>query len=130
MAPQDTVLVAGGYPYDLPFEANLHQPVVVVRDWAQARQTAGDNWERELFEGADFDAQAARVLQTPEVLSQTPPVGRWLVTPRGWPQPLPASWHAVYEGRAWTLWSSQDSAGESPEAAQDKGLACGDHHRR
>lgn len=131
MGTDDTVIVAGGYPYDLPFEANLKHPVVVLEDWAQARQSAGDNWRREMFEGADFDPQAAQVLQGREVLLQPHPANHWLVTSRN----VSAlgdlgRWQKVFEGRAWTLWQSAASAGKGPEAAEDKSLRCGDQHRQ
>lgn len=128
--PGDAVWVAGGYPYDLPFLANLKQPVVVVADWPSLRRTASDSWERELFEGADFDAQAAKVLQTPQLLAHAPATGHWLVTSRGMDgAPELAAWRKVFEGRAWTLWQVPQapgaaSAAKSPEAAQDKGLDC------
>jgi 4-amino-4-deoxy-L-arabinose transferase-like glycosyltransferase len=131
MNPHDTVIVAGGYPYDLPFEANLKHPVVVVSDWPQARKSAGDNWQREMFEGADFDPQAAQVLQGPEVLTQETAANRWLVTSRDVSSLGDLGrWHKVFEGRAWTLWQSAGSAGKSPETAEHKGLACSDHHRQ
>jgi hypothetical protein len=63
VAPTDVVAVVDEYPYDLPFYAQFGQPIEVLQDWDTERRTAGDNWRRELFEGADFDAQAARVLQ-------------------------------------------------------------------
>jgi len=131
MGQDDTVVVAGGYPYDLPFEANLKHPVVVVSDWPQARRSAGDNWQREMFEGADFDPQAAQVLQGREVLTQDQPRGHWLVTSRDTSALGDLGrWQKVFEGRAWTLWQAAGSAGKGPEAAEDKGLHCGDDHRQ
>ena len=131
MGQDDTVIVAGGYPYDLPFEANLKHPVVVVSDWPQARRSAGDNWQREMFEGADFDPQAAQVLQGREVLTQDQPRGHWLVTSRDTSALGDLGrWQKVFEGRAWTLWQAAGSAGKGPEAAEDKGLHCGDDHRQ
>ena len=71
--PTDTVYVSGAYPYDLPFYAQTSKPLVVLANWPQLRQNAGDGWQRELFEGADFDAQAAQVLQQPEQLASDSP---------------------------------------------------------
>jgi len=127
----DTVYALGEYPYDLPFYAGLNQPVVVVQDWPTLRQSAGDNWRRELFEGADFDSTAARVLQTPAVLPQAAAVaGHWLVTPNrpppGTPDPLASGWLPVQHGQAWSLYRS---APKGPETAQDKGLSGCDQHR-
>ena len=39
-------------------------------DWPALRKSVGDNWKSELLEGAAFDPQAARVLQTGEALAQ------------------------------------------------------------
>ena len=123
--PGDAVWVAGGYPYDLPFLANLKQPLVVLADWPALRLTAPDSWARELFEGSDFDAQAAQVLQSQQLLARPPASGHWLVTSRGIDgAPELAAWRKVLEGRAWTLWQSPASAPKSPEAAEHKSLDC------
>ncbi|WP_240964680.1 glycosyltransferase family 39 protein [Acidovorax sp. SRB_24] len=120
--PSDTVYALGEYPYDLPFYTQSVQPMVVVQDWTALRRSAGDNWRRELFEGADFDPAAGRVLQTPEVLaSAAQQPGRWLVAPNALPAAqIPAGWVAVQRGAGWSLWRS---APEGPEPAEHKGLA-------
>ena len=116
--PQDTVLLAGDYAYDLPFTAQLRAPMVVLQDWPQLRQTAGDNWRRELFEGADFDAAAARQLQTPDVLLElAKQPGQWLVLPREGVPELPADlagFVPVFAGRAWALFKSPSTPDASP----------------
>ena len=66
--PADTIYVSGGYPYDLPFYAQTTRQLPVVDNWPELRKKARDGWQRELFEGVDFDAQAAKALQLPEVL--------------------------------------------------------------
>jgi 4-amino-4-deoxy-L-arabinose transferase-like glycosyltransferase len=121
--PGDTVYASGEFPYDLPFYTQALQPMVVVQDWPALRLSAGDNWRRELFEGADFDAAAARVLQTPDVLVAAAGVpGKWLVAavkPETAAAPPPSGWSLVQQGRGWTLYRS---APESPVAAEHKGL--------
>ena len=125
----DTVYAIGDFPYDLPFYSGMTRPLVVVQDWDTLRRTAGDNWRRELFEGADFDARAAAVLQPPAVLetARSQP-GGWLVLPRSTSAAeRPTGWTPVAEGKAWLLWkstplASAGSAGKGPEAAQHKGL--------
>lgn len=125
MSPQDRVLVAEGYPYGLAFEAHLQQPLIVVSDWVRARKVIGDGWRSELFEGADFDAQAGQVLQPLQVLTQTPPAGRWLVTPKGaFAADALGAWRKTYEGRASTLWESVAYPAESSAAAQSQNAAC------
>jgi hypothetical protein len=128
----DVVAVIGDYPYDLAFYAQLEQPFEVIQDWAQERQSAKDNWRRELFEGAAFDAQAERVLMPMSRLQSLQHMpNAWLVSPA-----MPSSQDAtvapgfqrVYSGEAWTLWRSAavsvDAArtSKSPEAAQHKSL--------
>ncbi|HAL36722.1 MAG TPA: phospholipid carrier-dependent glycosyltransferase, partial [Polaromonas sp.] len=118
-------------PYDLPFYTQAAKPMVVLQDWAQLRATAGDSWERELFESADFDAKAAKVLQSPEVLATAGKVaGNWLVMPveSGMTDGL-NGWTLFATGAGWKLYRSgrmdpvMPSAAERPEAAQHKGLA-------
>jgi hypothetical protein len=129
MQASDTVWVAGGYPYDLPYLAHLQQPMVVLSDWEQARKTAGDNWQREMFEGADFDSAAAQRWLQPMSQLQAPHSHHdWLITPVGFDASLLAQWSPVHQGQAWALWQGRGSAGESPAATQDKGLDCGQPH--
>ena len=123
--PSDIVYVSGAYPYDLPFYAQTSKPLVVLENWPLLRQQTGDGWQRELFEGADFDAQAAKVLQSLEGLAQaglTP--GNWLVvsTGNGMAEGL-AGWKLYFQGAGWLLYQSgHPLAAEGPEAAEQKGL--------
>src|SRR5450830_1748737 len=123
--PSDTVYVSGKYPYDLPFYAQTRKPMVVLEDWPGSRQHAGDGWQRELFEGADFDAQADKVLQSPQVLAPAGAVpGNWFVAPTGnkMAEGL-AGWKLFYQGAGWVLYQSGSAlAPESPKAAEHKGL--------
>ncbi len=132
--PADTVYVVGNYPYDLPFYARIQRPLVVIQDWPHQRATAGDVWQRELFEGANFDPVAARVLQTPDVLpAASARPGSWLLVPRGGGGAHgfgPPAWRRVQTGTGWILFKSAASAApvgasapEGPESAQQKGLS-------
>lgn len=125
MQPGDTVWACGGYPYDLPFIARLNQPITVVQDWRQLRSSAGDNWQRELFEAGDFEpAAAARILALPARLAQAAQQpGAWLLVPED--QAAPPGWKPVQRGQRWALYSS---APERPEAAQEEGLPRCDQH--
>ena len=123
--PTDVVAAVDDYPYDLPFYAQVTQPLEVIQDWETLRQTAGDNWRRELFEGADFDANAARSLvplARLQTLKQEPHA--WVVAPNG-SSLLNAQSHEgftlVFTGQAWRLFRST-LASESPESTQQKGL--------
>jgi hypothetical protein len=121
-SPDDTVYALDGFPYDLPFYTGAKKPMVVIQDWDELRRTAGDSWQRELFEGGDFDASAGRSLQGLDVLAaaRNQP-GNWLLLPSAMSQQQrPAGWTLVQKGVSWTLLRSTS---ESPEPAQQKGLA-------
>jgi 4-amino-4-deoxy-L-arabinose transferase-like glycosyltransferase len=123
--PGDTVYVSDAYPYDLPFYAQTRKPMVVLEDWPQLRKQAGDGWQRELFEGADFDAQAATLLQQPgELASAGARAGNWYVARNGNKRAQGLiGWKLFYQGAGWSLYQSGGvSTPESPEAAQHKGL--------
>ena len=131
--PQDTVYVSGAYPYDLPFYSQATQPMIVLENWTALRQRAGDGWQRELFEGADFDALAAQALQPIEVLAQagTTP-GHWLAMQAGNPMiQNMAGWTLFFSGAGWNLYQSATGAvlsAKSPIPAEHKGLP-GCHHQ-
>jgi 4-amino-4-deoxy-L-arabinose transferase-like glycosyltransferase len=131
----DVVAVVDDYPYDLPFYAQLPKPLEVIQDWDTLRQTAGDNWRRELFEGADFDAQAARSLvplSRLDSLKQTPQA--WVVAPNTSPtvnMAQHAGFELVFAGRVWSLYQSSAAAStaaasmapaKGPESTEQKGL--------
>ncbi|NCN72010.1 MAG: glycosyltransferase family 39 protein, partial [Betaproteobacteria bacterium] len=129
-APEDTIYVSDRYPYDLPFYLQSQKPLVVLEDWPQLRKTVGDGWQRELFEGADFDAQAAQVLRPLEALAPAGLVaGNWYASHHDDPlaRGLPG-WSLFYTGAGWKLYRSGNvangdgSAPKSPEAAEHKGL--------
>jgi 4-amino-4-deoxy-L-arabinose transferase-like glycosyltransferase len=106
--PSDTVYVAGAFPYDLPFYAQTRRPMVVLGNWPELRQQSGDGWQRELFEGADFDAQAAQLLQPTEVLAQAGNVpGNWFVASTSFSMPPGlVGWKLFYTGAGWVLYQS------------------------
>jgi hypothetical protein len=147
--PSDVVAAVDEYPYDLPFYAQVTRPLEVIQDWQTLRQTSGDNWRRELFEGADFDAQAGRSLvplTLLESLKQTPRA--WVVVPNT-SGTLTTQNHAgfelVFAGRAWNLYqssavasvasastsSASSAAAKGPKAAEQKGLrGCKDQGKK
>jgi 4-amino-4-deoxy-L-arabinose transferase-like glycosyltransferase len=124
-APTDTIYVTGAYPYDLPFYAQFSKPMVILDNWPWLRQQAGDGWQRELFEGANFDAVAAQVLQPLDILAQvaqTP--GHWLVARNG---ATPTGWTLHHQGAGWSVYRAGSHVvtglpAKSPEPAQHKGL--------
>lgn len=125
---EDRIYTLDHFPYDLPFLLQARQPMIAVQDWPTLRRSAGDGWQRELFEGAEFDRPAGAVLQTPDVLlgaASTP--GNWLVLRKGGQinPVLHGPWRLHYEGVGWRLLRSvaaPASAPKGPEAAQHKGL--------
>ena len=127
--PEDTVFVSDAYPYDLPFYAQTSKPMQVLGNWPELRKQVGDGWQRELFEGADFDAKAALSLQPLELLAPAGRVaGHWFAAHSGnlMVHDMPG-WKQFYQGAGWVLYrSGQDlssiSAAESPVPAEHKGL--------
>ncbi|MDD2879493.1 MAG: glycosyltransferase family 39 protein [Rhodoferax sp.] len=118
--PGDRFYVSGAYPYDLPFYVQTTQAMIALEDWPTLRQKSGDGWQRELFEGADFDAKAGQVLQSKEVLAsiaQTP--GHWFVTRSGNPMVdnLPG-WSLHYKGNGWNLYRSGGSLAAAAAAIE------------
>lgn len=125
IAKGDSVYTVGGYPHDLPFLANLASPMVVVQDWSAARAANEDNWRRELFEGAEFDSNAAGLLQAPDVLESASQVkGHWLVAPRGFHQYSLAGWSEVWRGTGWILYRGTQAGAPAPQPALG---SCGRH---
>lgn len=123
--PSDTLYVSGGYPYDLPFYLQVAKPLIVIQDWPEERKKAGDGWQRELFEGANFDARSATVLQSPQAVAQAGVVaGNWLVAFQGGgPADGAAGWTLFFKGAGWSLYqSARPLAAESPKTAEQKGL--------
>jgi 4-amino-4-deoxy-L-arabinose transferase-like glycosyltransferase len=125
--PSDTVYAVEDYPYDFPFYAQTSKPMVVVQDWPALRKNAGDNWRRELFEGADFDAHAGLVLQTPDIMAAAARLPHsWVVAPNSH---TVDGFALVLRGKAWSLYQSNPQGlvekglpAESPIATEYKGL--------
>jgi hypothetical protein len=114
----DTLYISGAYPYDLPFYVQTTRAMVTVEDWPTLRKKSGDGWQRELFEGADFDAKAAQVLQSPEVLiSAGLAQGNWFITRSGLPfvSQVPG-WTLFFKGTGWDLYRSGGTTAQ-PEGA-------------
>ena len=83
--PVDRVVFIDGYFFDIPFDAGLTKPVLVVSNWADPALPLHDNWRKELFDAAQrFGSPAQRQVLWPvqreqEVLCHDQPV--WLVVP-------------------------------------------------
>ena len=131
-APADVVAVVDDFPYDLLFYAQRQRPIEVIQDWERQRLEAGDNWRRELLDGAEFDAAAARALQP---LSRLAELQRnphaWVLAPR-WKDAFDAGPYAgfasVYQDDAWVLYrgvsdAASLGAAKSPEPTEHKGLS-------
>lgn len=119
--PADTVYLLGDYAYDLPFYRQASAPMVVLQNWPALRRVAGDDWQHELLDGARFDAQAARVLQTPAVLALARTQSAvWLVSSLKTPVD---GFALLFESSAWSLYqpkpqAAPGSAPESPKPAE------------
>jgi 4-amino-4-deoxy-L-arabinose transferase-like glycosyltransferase len=109
--PSDTVYLLGDYAYDLPFHRQASAPMVVIQDWPDKRKANGDDWQHELLDGEKFDAQAARVLQTPEALALARTQARVWVVARH--DAELDGFTRVYRGGAWVLYQSVAQAAPS-----------------
>jgi 4-amino-4-deoxy-L-arabinose transferase-like glycosyltransferase len=125
-APGDPVYVLDRFPYDLPFYAQMTQPLIAVQNWPKLRATAGDDWTREMFEAGDFDpARAALVLQSPpaalEAARTTP--RSWVVTPANTTLKI-EGFRQITRDRHWALYASPATplTAKGPEAAEHPGL--------
>ena len=65
MAPGDRVAMVDEYLYDLPFYAQLAQPVLIASDWADPELPRHDNWRKELFDAARFATARDRTVLWP-----------------------------------------------------------------
>ncbi len=129
VGPDEVLAVVDDFPYDLPFYAQRQRPIEVIQDWEREKVEAGDNWRRELLDGAAFDAAAARVLQP---LSRLGELRRdphaWVLAPR-WQASFDArvydGFESVYQDDAWVLYrgTASSPAAKSPEATEHKGLS-------
>ena len=61
----DRVVFVDEMFYDLPFYADLPEPVVVASDWASPEIALRDNWRKELADAARFDPAKAKTLLWP-----------------------------------------------------------------
>ena len=123
-SPNDYVYVLGGYPYDLPFYAQTTRPLIVIENWINLRKNARDGWHRELFEGADFDLQAAKNLQSPVSLAVAAGVpGNWLVTNVIATDESLKHWQLDFSGVGWRMYRSSGTlASKSPKPTEHKSL--------
>jgi len=65
IAPVDTVVMVDEYFYDVPFYARLAKPVVIASRWDDPDVPRRDNWRKEVFDAARFDAPRGRALLKP-----------------------------------------------------------------
>ena len=111
--PSDTVYLLGDYAYDLPFYRQASTPMVVIQDWPALRRSPSDDWQHELLDGTDFEAQSGAVLQTPEVLAQiTTKTRLWLVSSHDTPV---AGFVRLFKGREWSLYRPEAASESAPE---------------
>ena len=111
--PSDTVYLLGDYAYDLPFYRQASTPMIVIQDWPALRRSPSDDWQHELLDGTDFEAQSGAVLQTPEVLAQITTKTRvWLVSSHDTPV---AGFVRLFKGREWSLYRPEAASESAPE---------------
>ena len=112
----EPVVLLETHPFDLAFQARLHEVPTVVTDWDAVARTSHDDWRHELFEAARFaPARAATRLVPPAgldgLLCAAPT--SWVIAPlalassRDWLAGPPAAttrdlglWHVLRGGAA------------------------------
>jgi 4-amino-4-deoxy-L-arabinose transferase-like glycosyltransferase len=63
--PGDRLVYADNDFYDLRFYARIDAPAIVLSDWADPELPRRDNWRKEMFDAARFDAAAGRATLWP-----------------------------------------------------------------
>ncbi len=109
--PSDTVLSWGRYPYDVPFLAQLKNPILVVNDWERAKLNQADDWQHELLEAARFAPNLAKeTLQPISFLEQPNALAshQWLLAAKIKRDTVTVDtkqgWVRMKEGHNWDLW--------------------------
>ena len=107
--PDDPVIMLGRYDFDLPMQAKLTRPMVVVDEWQSPEVRRRDNWRKELADATQFSPEVARATlisgkALPEQLCSA--AVSWLVGGEGAEGQWPALDHAerMYASRGSVLW--------------------------
>ncbi len=110
MQPGDRVLFVNEYFYDVPFYAQLQQPVWVLSDWDDPQIKLRDNWRKELHDARRFaTAQQQAVLwpvaQAHALVCEGSSTS-WVVAHSGWQRDGTAVPHGqqVFEAAGVRLW--------------------------
>ena len=86
IVPADRVVMVDEYFYDVPFYARLTKPVLIASNWADPEVPKRDNWRKEIFDAARFDAALGAQLLVPlgqlDALACGPGV-TWFIVPKG-----------------------------------------------
>jgi len=100
------IYMVDSYEYDIPFIANLQNPVYIVLNWDKARKDARDDWKRTFFEGANFEPNTDKILQPIEaLLDVSESSDAWLISPAGFNQiDLSNKWQIIFKSRTSWLW--------------------------
>jgi len=65
MGADDKIVMVDEYFYDLPFYADLKRPALIASNWDDPELPLHDNWRKELFDAARFDAATAKSVLWP-----------------------------------------------------------------
>jgi 4-amino-4-deoxy-L-arabinose transferase-like glycosyltransferase len=91
--PGDQVLFLHDFYFDIPFNARLNAPVMVVDDWDDPAIQQRDNWRKELADAGHFASrEARRLLHKPDEVPRLlcAPTVTWVVGNSGMPARYPA----------------------------------------
>jgi 4-amino-4-deoxy-L-arabinose transferase-like glycosyltransferase len=65
LAPEDKIVMIDEFLYDVPFYARLQRPVLIASNWSDPDLPLHDNWRKEIFDAARFDAALGKELLVP-----------------------------------------------------------------
>jgi 4-amino-4-deoxy-L-arabinose transferase-like glycosyltransferase len=95
ISQNDTLVILGAYPFDVPFYARYRKPAWVVGGWDDPAIERRDNWRKELYDAIRFNP--ARGSQT-------------LISPQAWRQRT----CAAETGERFWIWGRMNDAQNTP----------------
>ena len=109
MAAGDRVVMVDEYFYDLPFYADLKQPVLIASNWDDPDVPKRDNWRKELYDAARFEPSLGKEVLRPlarlDQLACGPGTTWFVATPAQAPRVAALTGvQRVYADRSSELW--------------------------
>ena len=131
VARGEPVVMIGGFWFDLPFYARLHETVIVVDAWSSPDVRRRDNWRKELADAATFApaADAARLVEPAALCARLAGQGRaWIVADAALDQRIAMlkSAEKIVSVRGTALWRMDRADARLKDPAYCEGTPNGD----